>query len=553
MKNDNILELFDVSVKYSDFILRPINYKMLRNTILTVIGESGSGKTTLLRAISYSLDGKGEFFGSVNIDGITVSSLNEKKRKALRSKIFSVVLQNSTDTLNPTMTLFEHLSEILKKEDKNTENNKSRMYELMQEVGLCIDDLRRYPKELSGGMLQKFCIACAIALRPKIILMDEPTSSLDVESKNNIVNLIEKLNSKYNISFLIVTHDLELAKKISTQTIVMYMGSIVEIGNTADIINSPKHPYTRGLINSSVGLNLAKDIWGIPTPKETIKNIGCSFYDRCTQRIDMCRDTLPKLTKIGDNRFVACNRGGIVKILECKNISKTFDKNVIIQNVDLHIYSGEIVSLVGKSGVGKTTLARIIGGFDSDNKRREIFFDNEKADYKSLHSTYNGIQYIFQDSDTALNQSFCVFEAVGEPMRLCKNTQRTKDEILLSVKQALQDVGLSTDEYFLNKKISELSGGQKQRISIARALTMKPRLLIADEPTSQLDPSTTANLLRMFKSLQNIYGFSMFIITHNLVSALKISDRIYLIKNKNTEILDLSNYINTDIENISFE
>ena len=545
----NILEIENLSVKYDNFSLKNISYQMENNSITTVIGESGSGKTTLVKAISaYIAEG---ITGKIKIDGIDLLSLSERELSRLRSRLFSVVLQNSAESLNPTMTVYEHIEEILKKECKDRKKNRERIYELIATVGLKQNDLNLYPRELSGGMIQKLSIAVAIALEPKLVIMDEPTSSLDASSNDNIINLIKRLNKEKSISFLIVTHSLSLAYKLSDETIVIYGGNIMEIGSTSEIMKLPRHPYTRGLINSSLDFNIAKDIWGIPNIREN-GNTGCPFFARCTQCIDKCRDT-PLSLELDNkyNRLIACHRGGIVKLLESDNINKAFGKKAVLENIALDIYSGEIVSLVGKSGVGKTTLAKILGGFDSSDTKNNVLFDGKPVSYRELHSKYNGIQYIFQDSDSALNLGFTVLEAICEPMRLCKE-KKTSEELLSTAKKALYDVGLSSEDYFLNSCVGQLSGGEKQRICIARALTMKPRLLIADEPTSQLDSSTTANLLRIFKGLQNQYGFSMLIITHNLASALKISDRIYIIKDKKLNYINPSDYIITNINEIKF-
>jgi peptide/nickel transport system ATP-binding protein len=442
------------------------------------------------------------------------------------------------------LTLEQHLREIL---DRKIERKNQRAYMemLMGEVGLLPDDLERYPRELSGGMAQKFLLASAVALHPQFVVLDEPTSSLDHNSGAEFVKLIQKLNQEHHIAFLVITHDMQLAKEISTRMLVLYEGHVMETGITTEVLNQPRHPYTRGLLQASISLNIVKDIWGIPTAGTTGVHC-CPFYGRCTQSIGICGECAPELKEAGENRRIACHRGGIVKLLEGTGIGKTFGSQQVLKGCDLTVYSGEVISLVGKSGVGKTTLARILSGFSEGSYEGTVNFENRPADFTALHKTIGGIQMVFQDSEAALNPRMTVWDAVSEPLLL---NGVSKEKIAIKINRALQDVGLPRGE-FLKKTIRTLSGGQKQRVSIARALTMEPKLLIADEPTAMLDPSSCANVLRMLKAMQNQRGFSMLIITHDLDSALKISDGIYLLREGKLLRIHPSDYVKTNINDL---
>lgn len=542
----DILNVNNLSVAYSDFELHPLSFSMQEGEILAIIGESGSGKTTLAKAISCLLKEEAEHSGEVIIDGTEVLSMKENARKKLRLTTFSIAFQNSAEWLNPSMSLRAQLSEILDRVMKR-EHLEARMLELMELVGLSGDDLSRYPKELSGGMAQKFLLAGAIALEPKLVILDEPTSSMDSKSRRDFSELIKKLNSEKGIAFLIITHDLSLAAALSQKVIVLYEGHIVETGRTNQVLENPRHPYTRGLINASMTMNLARDIWGIRVADAPYSRIGCPFSSRCTQSLPICHEQAPRLEEFEEGRQISCNRGGIVALMEAKKLSKAYGKQEIFKDIDFLIHSGEIVSLVGKSGVGKTTLARILGGFDAQYTGDEINFDSEKADFGLLQRTKHGIQMVFQDSESALNPHMTVKEVVSEPLFLSKEAPEV---ISSAVIKTLKEVGLFGDETFLRKKVKELSGGQKQRVSIARALTMEPALLIADEPTSMLDPSSSANLIRLLKALQNQHGFSMLIITHDLECALKISDKIYLFTKNSLDRIFPSEYVKTNLEEI---
>lgn len=540
-----LFKVNNLSVRYSDFTLKPVSFQLDQGEILAVIGESGSGKTTLAKAVTCLLDGEASVSGTVTLGQWELTALPERELRKLRMSEFAIAFQNSAQFLNPTMTLRKHLEEILDRKCPRSQQNVI-MRALMEEVGLEEGDLNRYPRELSGGMAQKFLLASAVALRPKLVLLDEPTSSLDAASGEEFVELIRRLNSEYQIAFLVITHDMKLASRLSNRILVLYEGQVMETGNTAQVLDQPRHPYTRGLLGASINLNIAKDIWGIPVGLKSPKPGACPFYDRCTQSVDVCAKCAPELRTQVDGRGIACHRGGIVKILEGRGITKSYGTHRVLTDCCLDVYSGEVVALVGKSGVGKTTLARILSGFDAEDYEGEVCFEGENADFERLHKSKQGVQMVFQDSEASLNPHMTVFDAVSEPLLLYKAAE---PEITGAVEKALADVGLPSGD-FLRKKIRTLSGGEKQRVSIARALTMEPKLLIADEPTSMLDPSSCANVLRMLKAMQNIRGFAMLIITHDLGSAAKISDNIYLLKNEKLTRVKPSDYVTTNLNDL---
>lgn len=538
-----LLEVKEFSVEYPGFHLHPISFQMEEGEILAIIGESGSGKTTLARGLTCLLPEEAVAEGQVLLSGQELLSMTEKKRKPLRMREFAMAFQGSAPYLNPSMTLRAQLGEVLDLEMPRKEQE-GYMHRLMEEVGLSPNDLSRYPRELSGGMAQKFMLACAVALRPKLVVLDEPTSALDVHSAAELTALIRRLNEGHGIGFLVITHDMGLAAQLSHRMMVLYEGHLLETGPTAALLDQPRHPYTRGLLQASISLNPVKDIWGIPMG-EPNKIHCCPFYGRCTQAVEKCGRCAPELELQGDRR-VACHRGGIVKVLEGKAIGKVFGKQRVLENCNLPVYSGEVVALVGRSGVGKTTLANILGGFAIGDFEGAVEFEGRPAEFKTLHKCRGGIQMVFQNSESAINPRMTVEEAVSEPLRL---SGKGKEDIPEKVLRALRDVGLPGDA-FLQKKIRTLSGGQRQRVALARALTMEPKLLIADEPTAMLDPSGCATVLRLLKGMQNARGFSMLIVTHDLDSALKISDSIYLLKEGSLERLRPRDHVQTTLNEL---
>ena len=317
-------------------------------------------------------------------------------------------------------------------------------------------------------------------------------------------------------SLLIVTHDLSLAKILSERIYIC-----MEAGGNRRSCEVFAAPYTMG--NQLYGNKPFRHIWGIHGGQAKVKVVPfMAMLRKYTPATSM-----PELEpyRQDSRRFLACHRGGIITVLAGKNITKTFGQETVLQKLNLEIRAAEVVALVGRAGVGKTTLAQILAGYLPCDTG-ELFFTGKTADFTKLHRT-KGDQLVFQDPHTAINPSFTVAEAVLEPLQII--FKKADHEAL---QKNLKEVGLPTTSAFLEKPIRQLSGGQKQRLALARALIMEPKLLIADEPTSMLDASSKANLLRLLKSLQNSRGFSMLFVTHDLVAAAKISNRIYLLENK---------------------
>lgn len=540
-----LLQVEHLSVSYPQFHLHSLSFHLDQGEILSVIGESGSGKTSLIQAISCLLPKEGQVHGQVLLHGQDILAMKEAQRRKLRMKVLSVAFQNSVEWLNPKLTLGQHLHEVLAQAYPPDQRAKKARV-LMELVGLSSDDLSLRPHQLSGGMVQKFLLANAVALDPELVLLDEPTASLDPQSCHTILSAIRRLRDTLGTAFLVVTHDMGLARDLGGRTMVLYQGHVEEAGPTRDILDQPRHPYTRGLLQSAVTLNPLRDLWGIRpnTAQEEPSHHCCPFYGRCTQSISLCSQSAPALETQPDGRALACHRGGIVPLLSCHNLSHAYGTTPVLSRVNLTVHAGEIVSLVGRSGAGKSTLAYLLSGLLPCSTPGAIRFQGQEQDLLHLHRQLGGIQMVLQDSQAALNPHMTVEEAVSEPMRLAKvfDPQR--------LAQALEDVGLYTCDSFYHRKVGALSGGQKQRLALARALTMEPAVLLADEPTSMLDPSAKANLLRTLKGLQYRRGFSMLMITHDLYSACKISDQIYLLDGGTLHPLDPKQLLHTDFSSI---
>jgi peptide/nickel transport system ATP-binding protein len=318
----------------------------------------------------------------------------------------------------------------------------------------------------------------------------------------------------------------------------MYRGRIVEEGPTGTMLSLPLHPYTRGLVHASPDINPWRDMWGIPEESETSEfsessefsgNGGCPFVSRCCQKTDICQTRVPSLEPAAPERRVSCNRGGIVTLLQGTGIHKHFGVNGTsvraCQDCCIRVRSGEAAVLIGESGSGKTTLANILSGILNPD-RGDIRFNGEPVVRSRASRRKKGMQIIFQDPYSAINANLGVEQAIREPLDILG--QDLPEHKTASVIRALQQVGLPVDDHFRRRKCHTLSGGQRQRIAIARALVMDPAILIADEISAMLDPSTQANILRLLKGLQNHHGFAMLYITHDLAVAQKIADWVYV-------------------------
>ena len=290
-----LLEVNNLSVSYPEFTLHPVSFALDAGEMLTIVGESGSGKTTLARAIACLSEPEAQVSGQVYLNGRELLAMDERARRPLRMKEFALSFQNSAEWLNPSLTLAEHLREVLCRAYRRAAMA-ARMEELMALVGLETADLERYPRELSGGMVQKFLLANALALNPALVLLDEPTGALDIASSRGITALIQELNRRLGTAFLVITHDMKLAADLGGRTVVLYDGHVEEAGDTRALLDHPRHPYTRGLLQSAVGLNPVRDMWGIrpTTVSYTRQPHGCPFYGRCTQSLPDCAAHAPE-------------------------------------------------------------------------------------------------------------------------------------------------------------------------------------------------------------------------------------------------------------------
>ena len=528
-----VLSIRDFRVRYSGSVsdaVRGVDMTLREGESAGLIGESGSGKSSLALAALGLLRNRAHVEGSVQFKGMELNGLSESAMEAYRWSRIAIVFQNSLDVLNPVITVGEQIAECIRRHrgtDGAEADERTRC--LLERVGLRASWGEVCPHQLSGGMRQKVLVAMALSCDPEVLFVDEPTTALDRAAKQETVRLLLRLQEEKGFAMLVISHELPIVSAMTSRVMVMYAGAIVEEGGTEELLKAPLHPYTRGLISSSPAINPYRDMWGIPGEITAAGERQCPFFDRCNQRIDRCAKELPVLEAVREGRRVACLRKGIVTLLEGSGISKTYSvgkkKVTVCSDCSIEVKAGEVCALIGESGSGKTTLAEILSGISRPCSGR-VAFEGRVVRGNSETSRVGAIQIVFQDPLSATNEHLTVEETVREPLDITREGMGA--ERVRIVTEALKNVQLPFDDAFLKRRCFMLSGGQRQRVAVARALVMRPKLLIADEISAMLDPSTAANLMRLLKGLQNSQGFSMLFITHDLALAQKIADRIYV-------------------------
>jgi peptide/nickel transport system ATP-binding protein len=507
-----------------------ISFEIEEGEILGIVGESGSGKTTVALGIMGLLPENTAIFGEILYREEVLSSLPEPEMDKLRWKDIAIVFQNSLKVMNPVMRVGVQVTEpMIRHLDISSEMARSKCADLFRTVGLDPKWMDSYPHQLSGGMRQRVLLAMALSCDPKLLILDEVTSALDAFTRKEIRDLLVDLQKKNGYTMLMISHDITFVSSVASRIAVMYSGRVVESGPVKDILVSPRHPYTRGLVHSTPDIFVYKDLWGIPGDIPAGDGFkGCPFSPRCTQKIEICSKASPALMPAGDGREIACHRGGIANLLEARDLNFNYrlpnGKYLqAVDNVNLEVREGEVLAIVGQTGSGKSTLANLLANVIKPESGEVLFMDGNVS-RGNYGKRFNGIQIVFQDPFSSTSSRFTVLDAVKEPLYI--NKIGSNGDRLQMVKNALELVRLPSTDNFLSKYCGELSGGQRQRVALARAMVMQPKLLIADEITSALDVSTSANVLRLLKGLQNRRGFAMIYISHDLSLTLKIADRI---------------------------
>jgi peptide/nickel transport system ATP-binding protein len=507
---NKILDINNLNVDYlsegaSIHAVRDFSMHINENEIFGLVGESGSGKSTVIKSILRILPAPGVITkGEIKYKDQDILELDESELSSLRWSHISVVKQKALNSLNPLLKIKEQIIDTIRAHEQiKTKDAMERCNALMDLVEIDRNYLNSYPHELSGGMKQRVVIAIALALKPELIIMDEPTTALDVVIEKEIILKILALKSQLGFSLLFITHDLNLILGFADRVGVMLEGELVDIDSAEIIKSGGNNPYTTKLINS------------IP---------DVSDYNQ---------------TKADKNEPELIHVKDLVKTYSRHASIFSSDKFHAVDGVSFNVNKNEIVGLVGESGSGKSTISKILTKL-IDFDGGQILFNGEDISCitkrRDLLDYRKKVQMIFQDPFASLNSIHTVYHHLSRPILIHRSydkySKKERDQMVKKeIIAILKEVDLSPPEEFLYKFPHEMSGGERQRIALARVLLVQPQLIIADEPTSMLDMSIRMEILDLLKSLQVKKGISILFITHDIASACYLSNRLIVLKN----------------------
>ena len=518
-----------------------------RGEVLGLVGESASGKTTAATALlGYERRGARIAGGHVTINGRSVLAMDPGELRSIRGGLISYVPQDPSMSLNPALRIGTQLMEILEWHSfaNSRAEREQRVSEMMAEVLLPGDKafLRRYPHQLSGGQQQRVAVAMAFACRPAVIVLDEPTTGLDVTTQAHVLNTIRNLTRTYGVAALYVTHDLAVVANLADRIAVMYAGRLVEFGPREQLFRCAAHPYTRSLLAAVPDISGKRRLRGIrgraPVPGH--RPSGCFFAQRCESVIEKCTEGFPpyegpsgehrvrcwRWTEIGarpvsadfalrDYCEVAKSPHSDDPVITVQGLRASYESHEILHGIDASIYSRRCLALVGESGSAKTTLVRCIAGIPPGKMAGEIALRGRilgRDSRQRSREDRQAIQYIFQSPYGSLNPRKSIGQILSAPLKtILQLGRRQREDHML---EALETVSL--DGSLLSRYPDQLSGGERQRVAIARALIAKPSVLICDEVTSSLDVSVQAAIIELLRGLVEDTGIAMVFVTHHL-------------------------------------
>lgn len=507
MSNNKLLSIKKLTIKIGDqIILSNVSFDLKKNEVLGLVGESGSGKSFTALSVLDLIHLKNlKTEGEIIFNGRELNKLSKKEYQKIRGKEISMIFQEPMSSLNPTMKCGDQISEIIINHEKISKKiAKKRSIELIKKVQLKNPKLvfEKYPFQLSGGQQQRIMIAIAIACKPKLLIADEPTTSLDSLIRNDIISLIKSLQKEYSMSVLFISHDLKLVSKFVDNLIVLKNGIIIEKGGSSQIFNSPKENYTKHLINSS-------------PPKNNRPN-------RLITSINKKNKIISKEER-ADHHLKIYNKNPLLKI---NNLTVFYKNNQVLKDISFDMYKGETLGIIGESGSGKSTIAKSILGLIKINNGK-ILFKNQNTNDISNSIFRKKVQLIFQDPYSSLNSEISIGKSIIEPM-IAHKIFNSKHEMKCRAIELLNQVGLSESDF--KKFPNQFSGGQRQRIVIARALALNPEIIICDESVSALDVSIQAQILNLLSDLKEKYLFTFLFISHDMSVIKYFTDRLIVLK-----------------------
>jgi peptide/nickel transport system ATP-binding protein len=544
-----------------------LNITLQKGQTFALVGESGCGKSmTALSLLRLLPDNAVIQNGKVNLSDLDVFQLSENQMRTIRGRRISIIFQEPSTSLNPVMTVGDQILEVIHQHTElRAEDARSRAIDWLKKVGLPEPERRMgsYPFEMSGGQLQRVMIAIALAAEPDLLIADEPTTALDVTIQAQILDLLKSLQQERGMAMLLITHDLAVVSGMADQVALMYAGQIVEVASAADFFVRPSHPYAKLLLQALPGEDLrGRQLAAIhgTVPPLTQAFKGCRFAPRCPYQTDACTEKAVVMTALSESHNVRCVRVNDVTLqslslppllerlpesahdhsvlLSVKDLSVTYSMGggvlggkktfQAVKNVSFEIQKGQTLALVGESGCGKTTIGKALLQLLTPQTKvsgqamlqgQDLF----QLQGQALQASRKQMQIIFQNPFASLNPRMRVQEILEEGMKSL-HPEWSAQQRQADLKVLMDQVGLRTDA--LDRYPHEFSGGQRQRIAIARALAVKPSLIVCDEPTSALDVSVQAQILNLLRELQDHLGVSYLFVTHNIGVVAYLADKV---------------------------
>lgn len=534
--------------------VRNVSFKLERDEVLGIVGESGSGKSTLAHAImGYRLPGTSLLRGRVTFDGVSLLECRTAELRRMWGRRIAIVHQNPLASLTPTMRVGEQIAETIRQHRGiGPAEARAAVARCLRSVNLpdAGDIAERYPHQLSGGQQQRIMIAIALSLEPDLMILDEPTTSLDATTEAVILDLLEEIRGRVHTAMVYISHNLGVIARTATRVAVMYAGEFVESGPVGEIFHAPSHPYTRALLSClprpGVTKRRASLQWiGGELPARHLRITECIFRSRCPAQTDQC-SIAPDWSSTGPDHAVRCWHAFVGEpvvpidrpatllepkddlVLSADGLKKTFGRRSgavqAVNEASLRVPRGAIVGLVGESGSGKSTLLRCIAGLEQPEQGTTTFLGvdlprdvlgRDKVILKTM-------QMVFQDPESTLNPSLTVGTALRRHLRSLRPVAVV--EVQRLVENALEQVRLP--KHYEHRLPRELSGGERQRIAIARAFLSTPELILCDEPLSSLDVSVQSAICQLLLDLQRDGLASYVLVSHDLAIVRYMADLI---------------------------
>ena len=497
---DNLCIAYPQSHHGQQWSVEGVSLKLEPGERLGLVGESGCGKSTIGKAILRLLPQQSQIQGDIKYQGKSILSLTPHQLRLFRGEVVSLVFQDPMTRLDPIMSIGEHCLETLYAHQPQLSRLQAqeRASEVLEKVKVPPNRWSQYPHEFSGGMRQRVAIALSLLLNPKLIIADEPTTSLDVTVASEILQELTRLCAEEQRALLLISHDLAMVGEYCDNLAVMYQGKLVEYGAIETVFSSPSHGYTRSLLQSAIHL-------------------------QTDQRENPQKNPSSALLEVKNLKQYFTLEGNFLEqwLGQKQEVIKAVD------DVSFTLYKGETLGLVGESGCGKSTLSRTILQLIPPTSGKVAFYGQELTGLSSeqMRPYRRHIQMIFQDPHACLNPLMTVGESIADPLfiqQLVKNPESAKKEVAM----ILAKVGLTPTDEFYNRYPGDLSGGQQQRVAIARALITRPQLVICDEPVSMLDATVQSQVLDLMQQLKAEFQLTYLFITHDLLVARYFCDRL---------------------------